>query len=181
MFCFVLFLLLSRLQFLSHWKFLFLSWKKRKRVSSHSCVILMIPWTLPCQSPLSIRFSNKEYWSRLHFLLQGNFPNLEFNPDLQNCRQMLYRLSFAGSPYVWKSVHKFSYVKYWDFIFHWRKSILKYERCKILYFMLKNIHSNFHDWDRRNYISHQNIFSWMKQKIPFVLIGQLIEVFSNVT
>ena len=126
--------------------------KERKRVNAKSCVILMIPWILACQSPVYIRFSRQEYWSWLHFLRQGNFPNLECNPDLKNCRQMLYQLSFAESPYVWKSVHKFSYVKYWDFIFHWKKkSILKSERYRVLYFMLENIHSNFHRWNRISY------------------------------
>ena len=117
------FLLLSRLQFLNHRKKNFMRGKERKRVNAKSCVILMIPWILACQSPVYIRFSRQEYCSWLHFLRQGNFPNLECNPDLKNCRQMLYQLSFAESPYVWKSVHKFSYVKYWDFIFHWKKNL----------------------------------------------------------
>ena len=31
------------------------------------------PWTLARQAPLSMRFSRQEYWSGLHFLLQGIF------------------------------------------------------------------------------------------------------------
>ena len=53
-----------------------------------------------CQAPLSKRFSRQEYWSGLHFLLQGNFPHFptwELNPGLPHCREMLYQLWYAGS------------------------------------------------------------------------------------
>ena len=33
-----------------------------------------------------------------HFLLQGIFPNQEPNPGLLHCRQILYQLSYEGSP-----------------------------------------------------------------------------------
>ena len=35
-----------------------------------------------------------------HFLLQGIFLTQEANPDLLNCRQTLYQLSYKGSPTV---------------------------------------------------------------------------------
>ena len=35
-----------------------------------------------------------------HALLQGIFPTQESNPGLPSCRQILYRLSHQGSPYV---------------------------------------------------------------------------------
>ena len=39
-----------------------------------SCVRLSVtPWTLARQAPLSMGFSRQEYWSGLHFLLQGIF------------------------------------------------------------------------------------------------------------
>ena len=53
-----------------------------------------------CQAPLSKLFSRQEYWSGLHFLLQGNFPHFptwELNPGLPHCREMLYQLWYAGS------------------------------------------------------------------------------------
>ena len=34
-----------------------------------------------------------------HFLLQGVFPTQVSNPSLLHCRQILYRLSYQGSPY----------------------------------------------------------------------------------
>ena len=35
-----------------------------------------------------------------HFLLQEIFPTKESNPSLLHCRQMLYRLSYKGSPTI---------------------------------------------------------------------------------
>ena len=32
-------------------------------------------------------------------LLQGNFPTQELNQGLLHCRQILYQLSYQGSPY----------------------------------------------------------------------------------
>ena len=35
-----------------------------------------------------------------HFLLQGIFPTQELNPGLLHCRQILYHLSYQGSPFI---------------------------------------------------------------------------------
>ena len=40
------------------------------------------PWTVARQAPLSMGFSRQEYWSGLHFLLQGIFPTQGLNPCL---------------------------------------------------------------------------------------------------
>ena len=43
-----------------------------------------------------------------HALLQAIFPSQELNPGLPHCRQILYRLSYSGSPYVknkWLTAH----------------------------------------------------------------------------
>ena len=45
-------------------------------------------------------FSRLEYWSGFHFLLQGIFLTQELSPGLLHCRQILYRLSYEGSPEV---------------------------------------------------------------------------------
>ena len=55
------------------------------------------PWTIACQAPLSMGFSRQEYWSGLPFL-QGIFLTQESNPGLLHCRQILYQLSYKGSP-----------------------------------------------------------------------------------
>ena len=64
-----------------------------------SCPTLTTPWTATCQVPLSMGFSRQEYWVGCHVLLQGIFPTQELNPGLLHCRQILYQLSYEGSPY----------------------------------------------------------------------------------
>ena len=43
-------------------------------LATQSCLTLATPWTVAHQAPLSMGFSRQEYWSELHFLLQGIFP-----------------------------------------------------------------------------------------------------------
>ena len=53
-------------------------------------------WTVAHQVPLSMEFSRQDYWSMLHFLLQGIFPTQGSNLSLRcplHCRQILYPLS----------------------------------------------------------------------------------------
>ena len=71
---------------------------KKVKVKSLSRVQLFVtPWTVAHQAPLSLGFSRQEYWSGVHFLLQGTFPTQGSNPGLLHCRQTLYRLSQQGS------------------------------------------------------------------------------------
>ena len=53
-------------------------------------------WTVACQAPLPRGFSRQEYWSGLHFLLQGIFPTQESNTGLLHYRQILYWLNYEG-------------------------------------------------------------------------------------
>ena len=55
--------------------------------------LFVTPWTVAHQAPPSMGFCWQEYWSGLHFLLQGIFPTQGSNPGLPHCRQTLYRLS----------------------------------------------------------------------------------------
>ena len=64
------------------------------------CPSLAIPWTVACQTPLFMKFSRQEYWSGLLFPSPGIFPTQESNPGLLHCRQMIYQLSYEGSPNV---------------------------------------------------------------------------------
>ena len=60
-----------------------------------SCVQLFeTRWTVTHQAPLSLGFSRQEYWSGLLFPSPGDLPD----PGLLHCRQILYRLSYLGSP-----------------------------------------------------------------------------------
>ena len=40
------------------------------------------PWTVACQTPLSMGFSRQEYWSTLPFLPSGDLPNSGVKPVL---------------------------------------------------------------------------------------------------
>ena len=65
-----------------------------------SWLTLATPWSVACQSPLSMGFSRQENWSGTHFLLQGIFPAQGSNLGLLHCRQTLY----------WESDHLYHYV-----------------------------------------------------------------------
>ena len=39
-----------------------------------------VPWIVACQAPLSMRFSQQDYWSGLPFPAPGNLPNLGIEP-----------------------------------------------------------------------------------------------------
>ena len=48
-----------------------------------SCVILFaVPWTVACQSPLSMAFSRQEYWSGMPFPSPGDLPHPRIKPVL---------------------------------------------------------------------------------------------------
>ena len=72
--------------------------KEVKVLVTQSSPILVTPWTVAWQAPLSMGFSRQEYWSGLTFSSPGVLPNQEWNPDLLHCRQFLYLLSYEGSP-----------------------------------------------------------------------------------
>ena len=39
---------------------------------SVSCSVIVTPWTIACQAPLSLGFSRQDYWSRLPFLSESH-------------------------------------------------------------------------------------------------------------
>ena len=47
-----------------------------------------------------------------HALLQGIFPTQGSNPDLPHCKQVLYQLSYQGSPRDILYLHKFLYTHF---------------------------------------------------------------------
>ena len=65
-----------------------------------SCPTHVTPWTVACQAPLSMGLSRQGYWSGLPFFFQGIFPTQELNSGLLHCRQILYQLSYEGSPRI---------------------------------------------------------------------------------
>ena len=64
------------------------------------CIPLFVtPWTVACQAPLSMGFSRQDSGMGCHSLLQEIFPTQGSNSGLLHCRQILYCLSYQGSPY----------------------------------------------------------------------------------
>ena len=71
-------------------------WEKKKEDSIYSawCILLLLsqllssvhdfvtPWTVACQTPLSMEFSRQEYWSGLPFPTPGDPPNPGIKPHL---------------------------------------------------------------------------------------------------
>ena len=72
----------------------------KRPTSGQLCLTLATPWTVACQLPLSMGFSRQEYWSGLPFLSPGDFTDPEIEPGTPACRQILYQLSFEGSPLI---------------------------------------------------------------------------------
>ena len=86
-------------------------------VKSLSRVQLFVtPWTVAYQAPPSIGFSRQEYWGGLPFPSPEIFPTQGLNPDLLDCRQMLYRLSHEGSPNKW--IVYITKYRFWE-VLHW--------------------------------------------------------------
>ena len=63
------------------------SWTRLKRLSSSMCakllqfcLLLVTPWTVALQAPLSLGFSRQEYWSGLPFPSPGYLPNPGIKP-----------------------------------------------------------------------------------------------------
>ena len=63
-------------------------------VVAKSCPTLVIPWTVGRQAPLSMGFSGQKYWSGLPFPSPGDLSD----PGPRHCSQILYQLSYEGSP-----------------------------------------------------------------------------------
>ena len=75
-----------------------------------SCLTLSPPWTVAHQDPRSLGFPRQEYWSGLPFPSLGYLPNPGSpNLGLLHCRQILYQMSYKGSPIcIYKYTHKLS-------------------------------------------------------------------------
>ena len=65
---------------------------------SESVRLFATPWTAALQAPLSLEIPGKHTGVGSHSLLQGIIPTQGLNPGLLHCRQILYHLSFQGSP-----------------------------------------------------------------------------------
>ena len=61
--------------------------------------LFVTPWTVAHQAPLSMGIlqARLQEWVAVSF--QGIFPTQESNPGLPHCRQIIYSLSYQGSPW----------------------------------------------------------------------------------
>ena len=75
-------------------------WRWFGGLVAKSCLTLATPWTVAHQVPLPWDVSGKNTGVDCPLLLQGIFPTQEVNPGLLHCRQILYRLSYEGSPWA---------------------------------------------------------------------------------
>ena len=84
----------------------------------HSCVQLFVtPWTVSCQTALSMKFSRQEIWSGLLFPTPGDLPNPRLNTCLlcllysqtdslplhllgSNCCHLFFLILFRGWKYI---------------------------------------------------------------------------------
>ena len=66
------------------------------------CPILVTPWTVACQSPLSMGFPRQEYWNRLAFPSLGDLPGLKSRVSCI-AGGFFYQLSYQGNNVVLNS------------------------------------------------------------------------------
>ena len=93
--------------------------RTRMHLATWSCLTLVTPWTVACQASLSMGFCRQEYWSGLHFLLQGIFLTQRLNPCLLcllYCRQIIYPLSHTTFFYLCRKMDYLECPGWWNFI-----------------------------------------------------------------
>ena len=70
--------------------------EKVKVLIAQSCLILVTPWTVAHQVPLSMGFSRQEYWSVLPFPSPGDLPDPGIEPGSPALQADFYHLSHHG-------------------------------------------------------------------------------------
>ena len=72
---------------------------------SLSVQLFATPWTVACQTPLSI-----EYWSGLPFAPPRDLPNPGIKPHFLHCRWMLYHWTTGEAPDIYYiNIHMYTY------------------------------------------------------------------------
>ena len=82
---------------------LLLKWARGMAVCALICIPFVTPWTVAYQASLSTGFSRQEYWSGLHFLLQGTLLNQGSNLQLLHLlhwQEDSLPLNHSGSPHT---------------------------------------------------------------------------------
>ena len=55
--------------------------EKKVELLSQIASLIVTPWTVACQAPLSIEFSKQKYWSGKPFPSPGDLPNPGIKPE----------------------------------------------------------------------------------------------------
>ena len=63
-----------------------------------SCLTLATPWTVACQSPLSMGFPKQAYWSKLPFPSPGDLPDPGIKSPSSAIAGKFYTAAPSGSP-----------------------------------------------------------------------------------
>ena len=69
-------------------------------LATQSCPTLVTPWIIAHQTPLSMGFSRQECWNGLPFSSPGDLPDAGIELRSPALQEILYLLSFEGSPCV---------------------------------------------------------------------------------
>ena len=77
-----------------------ISWMKEKLLVAQWCLTHCDPMDYSPQAPLFKEFSRQDYRSWFTFPPPGDLPNQGSNLSLPNCRQIVYHLSYQGSPSI---------------------------------------------------------------------------------
>ena len=78
-----------------------LCWEFLSKCVSHSVLSdSATPWTVACQAPLSMGFSQQENWSRLPCSPPGDLPHPRIQPESLHCRRILYPWATEEAPHM---------------------------------------------------------------------------------
>ena len=68
-------------------------------LAGKSCLTLLVaPWTVTCQAPLSMQFPRQEYWSGLPFRSSGDLSDSGIKPTLPGLAGRFFTLESPGKP-----------------------------------------------------------------------------------
>ena len=98
------------------WPTPLLYYREREKESAKSCPTFVTPWTVACQTSLSMGFSRQEYWGGLPFPSPGELPGPGIeprSPALQACYRVLRLNSLCLFPQFYCACLYFHCFKHW--------------------------------------------------------------------
>ena len=118
--------------------------------------LFAIPWTVACQAPLSMGFSQQEYWSGLPCPTLGDLPDLGNKPMSPALVSRFFTGEPPGNPNItWELVKIYNLRPllgptdlnlYFHKILSWFDSAVKFEKFTSHYLLLYLITHSLYDW-----------------------------------